>query len=635
MFFSWRDLALLARLAHLAMRSMFGCGKVLESHISIRIKLTVRYHCTANPPRLPDNAYVQEKHVVIVVRSLVRSVMSLRALFFFAHRPLTNLRRRSYVNPKHQATGKRLDADRSTPQSTKMATDCNFPSTLRHPAPTRPSRGQPSPYLPTLNAHCAAAPMINSPPSWDKQPFSLPIGLRWCITSRDLKPPRQLGPQASTRGRSARRGGLLRSAKELVPLCTGLTYRSLLKSMAPNLLKFIPYVVPTQSSSSEAVSEPPPKRLRGRPKGSKNKLKKESSTAPGRAAARGGSPLPSTSLSMSHTTQPPFAINNFGQNEESQSSVEQPVGTSADTAAPTRRALPGAARRDVNAQTGLGTSMHIDSTLPSAAQCDSEIQHHVRAQNDAVPAFANMAVRTDMAFDNAVHPAVDAQEDNLAANRALDGAVHPEVNVLADAPVTAVPSTLNGAVHPEVNMSADAPVTAVQSVSRRRGVIERARVQPNAAPSAVSAPISPSTSHMSDARTLGFITDIENEDDLTSFLSGGIGEENDEGGEANGNKKAPGPDARVPFPEWFQKRVNTLLEELKDDLMSPDKQSRHYKNGQFWIHAKSIWSSLRGTALKPTDLFTPDFFLWDPLRPCSGASGRAIPIASAVGRADA
>ncbi|KAJ7018412.1 hypothetical protein C8F04DRAFT_977319 [Mycena alexandri] len=118
---------------------------------------------------------------------------------------------------------------------------------------------------------------------------------------------------------------------------------------------------------------------------------------------------------------------------------------------------------------------------------------------------------------------------------------------------------------------------------------------------------------MSDARTLGFITDIENEDDLTSFLSGGIGEENDEGGEANGNKKAPGPDARVPFPEWFQKRVNTLLEELKDDLMSPDKQSRHYKNGQFWIHAKSIWSSLRGTALKPTDLFTPDFFLWDPL----------------------
>ncbi|KAJ7041883.1 hypothetical protein C8F04DRAFT_110565 [Mycena alexandri] len=314
--------------------------------------------------------------------------------------------------------------------------------------------------------------------------------------------------------------------------------------MAPNLLKFIPYVFPTQSSSSEAVSEPPPKRLRGRLKGSKNKLKKDSSTVPGHAVARGGSPLPSTSLSMSHTIQPPFAINNFGQNEESQSSVEQPVGTSADAAAPTHRALPGAARRDVDAQTGLGTSMHIDSTLPSAAQCDSEIRHHVRAQNDAVPAFANMAVRTDTAFDNAVHPAVDAQEDDLAANRALDGAVRPEVNVPADAPVTAVPSTLDGAVHPEVNTSADAPVTAVQSASRGRGVIERARVQPNAAPGAVSAPISPSTSHMSDARTLGFITDIKNEDDLTSFLSGGIGEENDEGGEANGNKKAPGPDTR-------------------------------------------------------------------------------------------
>ncbi|KAJ7742021.1 hypothetical protein B0H16DRAFT_1861405 [Mycena metata] len=45
--------------------------------------------------------------------------------------------------------------------------------------------------------------------------------------------------------------------------------------------------------------------------------------------------------------------------------------------------------------------MHIDSTLPSAAKCDSEIRPHVRAQNDAVPAFANMAVRTDTAFDNA------------------------------------------------------------------------------------------------------------------------------------------------------------------------------------------------------------------------------------------
>ncbi|KAJ7185938.1 hypothetical protein C8R46DRAFT_848803, partial [Mycena filopes] len=38
-----------------------------------------------------------------------------------------------------------------------------------------------------------------------------------------------------------------------------------------------------------------------------------------------------------------------------------------------------------------------------------------------------------------------------------------------------------------------------------------------------------------------------------------------------------------------------------------------YKNGQFWIRLESVWSRLKGTTLKPTDLFTPDFFLWDPL----------------------
>ncbi|KAJ7752488.1 hypothetical protein DFH07DRAFT_774427 [Mycena maculata] len=76
---------------------------------------------------------------------------------------------------------------------------------------------------------------------------------------------------------------------------------------------------------------------------------------------------------------------------------------------------------------------------------------------------------------------------------------------------------------------------------------------------------------------------------------------------------SPAPRADVPpFPEWFQKRVRTLLDELKDDLRTAG-QSRHYKAGQFWIRANSVWSSLKGTTLKPTDLFTPDFFLWDPL----------------------
>ncbi|KAF8166462.1 hypothetical protein K438DRAFT_1941745 [Mycena galopus ATCC 62051] len=164
--------------------------------------------------------------------------------------------------------------------------------------------------------------------------------------------------------------------------------------------------------------------------------------------------------------------------------------------------------------------------------------------------------------------------------------------------------------HSSSAMGANVP-TVVLSTSGGRGVIDRARVQPDTTPNPVSATPLPSLLTTSDMSPLGFITDVDNEDDLSSFLSSGIGEENEEDGETD--KNAPGSDARVTFPEWFQKRLRTLLDELKEDLKSTVKQSRYYQSGQFWIRASSIWSSLKGATLKPTDLFAPDFFLWDPL----------------------
>lgn len=192
----------------------------------------------------------------------------------------------------------------------------------------------------------------------------------------------------------------------------------------------------------------------------------------------------------------------------------------------------------------------------------------------------------------------------------------------ADASLHSHPSTVQNDVNMETAPSTRTPCTssstsknvptAASGNSRGRGVIDRARVQLNAAANAVSSPPPPSALNTSDPSPLGLITDLENENDLNSFLSGGIGDENNEDEDTDPNKNVPGSEARVPFPEWFQIRVKALLDELKDDLKSLG-QSRHYRDGQFWIRAKSVWSVLKSRTLKPTDLFTPDFFLWDPL----------------------
>ncbi|KAJ6473082.1 hypothetical protein C8R45DRAFT_776206, partial [Mycena sanguinolenta] len=66
------------------------------------------------------------------------------------------------------------------------------------------------------------------------------------------------------------------------------------------------------------------------------------------------------------------------------------------------------------------------------------------------------------------------------------------------------------------------------------------------------------------------------------------------------------------FPKWFQDPLDKLLGELKYDLENLG-HSRYYAAGTFWVPRKATWFSLGGSNVKPTDLFAPDFFLWDPL----------------------
>ncbi|KAJ7762223.1 hypothetical protein B0H16DRAFT_1530095 [Mycena metata] len=54
-------------------------------------------------------------------------------------------------------------------------------------------------------------------------------------------------------------------------------------------------------------------------------------------------------------------------------------------------------------------------------------------------------------------------------------------------------------------------------------------------------------------------------------------------------------------------------------------KSRHYLAGTFWLPRKPAWFALGRLNVKPTDLFLPDFFLWDPMSLLGGAAGIVCP----------
>ncbi|KAJ7689307.1 hypothetical protein B0H17DRAFT_1135117 [Mycena rosella] len=239
----------------------------------------------------------------------------------------------------------------------------------------------------------------------------------------------------------------------------------------------------------------------------------------------------------------------------------------------------------------LGTSEESGSTPEPPPKCGrgqpKGSENKVKDQSSTQPVSAAAAAPIPTLTPVNSHLGQGTAQCNVVAQTALHS--HPgatQHNIAQMAPPLHPPPD-------SASQRADAATAAgASSTSRARSVIDRARVQQNAVPDAVSVLLPLSASNTLDTSPLGFITDLENQNDFTSFVSGGLGNENDEDGDTDPNKNASGSQPRVPFPDWFQKRVNTLLDELKDDLKS---------------------STLKGTTLKPTDLFTPDFFVWDPL----------------------
>ncbi|KAJ6456287.1 hypothetical protein C8R47DRAFT_1029405 [Mycena vitilis] len=380
--------------------------------------------------------------------------------------------------------------------------------------------------------------------------------------------------------------------------------------MAPFNLKFVSYVPPASSGNPEGSGSAPelaPKRARGRPKGSKNKPKdgcfeQPVATATSMSAQRGIIVNP-TDFALASIPSPARC------NDDAQLAV--PV-------------LP----RNVPAVSLENTITPADTTLdthPSSVRCDVDAQNVASAQNlDAGLGLSNTAIRpVNAALTSNLGTArcnVDAQ--TAPSMHLPDASAQPSRNMDVAAPAHHFhPSTARRDIdaqtissstqppHTAPSRRAGAPATA-SNMARGRGVVDRARVQPDVDTGTLAPPSLPSASSTPELSPLGLITDVENESNLSSFLSGGIGQDEEPDSEPNG---AASRSERVPFPEWFQNRVNTLLEELRHDLKPLGGQSRHYKEGQFWIRPKSVWSSLGGISLKPTDLYSPKFFLWDPL----------------------
>ncbi|KAG6891629.1 hypothetical protein C0992_001314 [Termitomyces sp. T32_za158] len=115
---------------------------------------------------------------------------------------------------------------------------------------------------------------------------------------------------------------------------------------------------------------------------------------------------------------------------------------------------------------------------------------------------------------------------------------------------------------------------------------------------------------------IDIIDDIDNSENLSSFMSEGLGSDEIEDGDddiktnrGGGNPK----NQRRSHPEWLQKLFSDIIEEISKDRKGIRGRSRHYIAGTFWLPCQAIWFYLNKQDVKPTDVFLPQFFYWDPL----------------------
>lgn len=120
-----------------------------------------------------------------------------------------------------------------------------------------------------------------------------------------------------------------------------------------------------------------------------------------------------------------------------------------------------------------------------------------------------------------------------------------------------------------------------------------------------------------DDETLRLITDldIEEADELNSLVAGGVGSE-DDGDHAIGDDDELDDEStnmastskRRSHPLWFQSHLDAVLSTLD----TANGRQICSNAGTFWIHPKSAWFVLRKVDVKPSDIFLPAFFIWDP-----------------------
>ncbi|KIK55783.1 hypothetical protein GYMLUDRAFT_248378 [Collybiopsis luxurians FD-317 M1] len=169
-------------------------------------------------------------------------------------------------------------------------------------------------------------------------------------------------------------------------------------------------------------------------------------------------------------------------------------------------------------------------------------------------------------------------------------------------------------------------------ISSHNSVVERAqRVASSVNVESTTEPSQPPRSPNIESESLLHLVDLD-EDELLencvdSLIAEGIGEDDmseDENDDENSEieTREEGLDSSAqeqkskrvshPYPSWFQLHLNKALTQIRADRSGLSSHSRLYASGTFWFPTTSVWSILHKPDVRPSDLFVPQFFLWDP-----------------------
>ncbi|GBE88542.1 hypothetical protein SCP_1303580 [Sparassis crispa] len=110
-------------------------------------------------------------------------------------------------------------------------------------------------------------------------------------------------------------------------------------------------------------------------------------------------------------------------------------------------------------------------------------------------------------------------------------------------------------------------------------------------------------------------------DGYIGLVMDGLGQEDDvpvedeeaDPGEVNAGDSPTAPKSkRRALPSWLMREFNEKVTEARQRGDS-DKLPALYRSGTFWFPQKSRYFTLRSNKVSPQDLYSPQFFLWDPL----------------------